>query len=327
MASSYSGQRVLITGGLGFIGSTLARRLAVQGARVTVIDSLLENTGAGLHNVADIKDHIHVIISDIRDRASCSAAICDSDIIFNLAGATSHLDSMTFPAVDLEANVTSQLLFLENVRKLNPNVRIVFGSTRQVYGRPQYLPVDENHALMPVDVNGIHKLSAELYHQLFHSVYSLRSTVIRLTNTYGPRMRIMDARQTFLGLWIKKALRNEPFEVWGGEQLRDFLFVEDTVDALLLVANNDSTNGQIFNVGGSEVLSLKETAQRVVTTCGAGSFTINSFPDERKRIDIGDYFADSTKIHAAVGWSPAHSFNAGLQRTVDFFKEHINEYV
>lgn len=327
MTSPYHGQKILITGGLGFIGSSLARRLAYEGAHVTVIDSLLENTGANFQNIAEFKDRIRVIISDIADRTGCSDAISDCNIVFNLSGATSHLDSMTFPKVDLEANVSSQLAFLEIVRKLNPTVRIVFGSTRQVYGRPEYLPVDEKHSLAPVDVNGIHKLSGELYHQLFHKVYNFQSTVVRLTNTFGPRMRIKDARQTFLGLWIKKAFRGESFEVWGGEQLRDFSFIDDTVNALCLLALDQPSVGETYNVGGNEVHSLKQIANKVVTACGNGSFTINPYPAERKVIDIGDYYADSSKISKAVSWKPTESFDSGLTKTVAFFKEHFDEYL
>jgi nucleoside-diphosphate-sugar epimerase len=265
-------------------------------------------------------------MSDIGDSHASSESIQRADVIFNLAGATSHLDSMTAPLFDLHANVTSQLSFLETVRKLNPKVRIVFGSTRQIYGKPRYLPVDEKHPLVPVDVNGIHKLSAELYHQLFDSVYGLKSTVVRLTNTYGPRMRVKDARQTFLGLWLHKVLKDETIDVWGGEQLRDFSFIDDTVEALLLLGQHKDSLGVVYNVGGDEVLSLREIAECLVSICGKGKISTHPFPEERRRIDIGDYYADSSKLQNGTGWSPQVSFVQGIEKTAEFYQKHLHEY-
>ena len=315
-----------MTGGLGFIGSNLALQLVSEGAEVTILDSYIENTGAHFNNISSIKKSVKLIISDIGDSHACSECIQKADVIFNLAGATSHLDSMSAPLIDLQANVTSQLAFLEAVRKLNPTVRIVFGSTRQIYGKPQYLPVDENHPLVPVDVNGIHKLSAELYHQLFDTVYGLKSTIVRLTNTYGPRMRIKDARQTFLGLWIHKVLKDETIEVWGGEQLRDFSFVDDTVEALLLLGQHKDSIGMVYNVGGDEVLSLREIAECLVSMCGMGKISTHPFPEERRRIDIGDYYADSSRLRQSTGWKAKVSFVQGVEKTAEFYKKYLHEY-
>ena len=197
---AFSGARVLITGGLGFIGSNLARRLVGDGARVTLIDSLIPEYGGNLFNIHDIRERLSVSITDVRDPHAMAHHVKDQDFLFNLAGQTSHLDSMTDPATDLEINAAAQLSILEACRQHNPRVKLVFASTRQLYGRPQYLPVDEKHPARPVDVNGINKLAGEQYHLLYNDVYGIRACALRLTNTYGPGMRVRDARQTFLGV-------------------------------------------------------------------------------------------------------------------------------
>src|SRR6185369_12574271 len=242
-ATLFQGKRVLITGGLGFIGSNMARRLVDYGAEVTLVDSLIPEYGGNLFNISGLEDRLLVNIADVRDRHSMAYLVQDRDYLFNLAGQTSHMDSMEDPYTDLEINCLAQMSILEACRKHNPGIKVVFASTRQMYGRPDYLPVDENHLLRPVDVNGINKMAGEWYHILYNNVYGIRATALRLTNTYGPRMRIRDARQTFLGLWIRLLLEERQFEVWDGQQLRDFNFVDDAVDALVAAAVSDQANG------------------------------------------------------------------------------------
>ncbi|HYD30450.1 MAG TPA: NAD-dependent epimerase/dehydratase family protein [Azospirillaceae bacterium] len=319
-------RRVMITGGLGFIGSTLARRLAELGADVVVVDSLVPEYGGNIFNIQGFEGCIRVNISDIRDQHSLRALACDRELIFNLAGQTSHLDSMHDPLTDLSINGTAQLSLLEICRQNNPSVKIVFASTRQIYGRPQYLPVDEQHPLNPVDVNGINKLAGEFYHLLYNKVYGLRAAVLRLTNTYGPRMRIKDARQTFLGVWIRAVLEQRPIEVWGGEQLRDFTYVDDAVTALLHAAMNVRLEGQAFNLGGDGTVSLLKTAETLVAI-GGGSFSVHEFPAERKRIDIGDYYADDRAFREVSGWRPKVSFEEGLRRTLEYYRHNLNHYL
>ena len=253
MNTDLRGARVLITGGLGFIGSHLAARLVGLGADVTIVDSLIPEYGGNLHNVEAIRDRIHLNISDVRDAHAMPALVRDQDLLFNLAGQTSHLDSMTDPQTDLEINCRAQLSILEACRQANPAIKIVYASTRQIYGRPEVLPVDESHPVRPVDVNGINKAAGESYHLLYHRVHGIRAVMLRLTNTYGPHMRIKDARQTFVGTWIASVVRNEPFEVWGGQQLRDFTYVDDAVEAFLLAATDGRADGGVFNLGGTEV--------------------------------------------------------------------------
>src|SRR5882757_1157384 len=290
--AAFAGARVLITGGLGFIGSNLARHLVELGSDVLLVDSLIPEYGGNLFNVADIADRVTINISDIRDTHGLHYLLHGRDYLFNLAGQTSHLDSMTDPVVDLEINCRAQLTLLEACREVNPGINIVFASTRQIYGRPDYVPVDEQHILRPVDVNGVNKMAGEAYHNLYHDVYGLRSCALRLTNTYGPRMRIKDARQTFVGVWLRAVLEEREFEVWGGEQLRDFTYVDDAVDAFLLAALTPATEGRVFNLGGFPPLSLKALADALVAANGSGSYTFREFPADRKRIDIGDYYAD-----------------------------------
>lgn len=325
--SSFAGQRVLITGGLGFIGSHLARRLADEGADVTLVDSLIPEYGGNLFNISDFSNRVHVNISDVRDEHGLRFLIRDKDLLFNLAGQTGHMDSMTDPETDLEINCRAQLAILETCRKSNQDVKIVFASTRQIYGRPAYLPVDEKHPVRPVDVNGINKAAGEAYHILYNDVYGIRACALRLTNTYGPHMRVADARQTFLGIWIRQLIRGEAFEVWEGAQLRDFTYVDDAVEAFMTAARDDAASGRVFNLGGLEVISLRDLAELLVEVNGGGEYETRSFPQERKRIDIGDYYADYSAIREAIGWQPQIALKVGLARTLEFYREHLDRYV
>jgi UDP-glucose 4-epimerase len=319
--------KVLITGGLGFIGSNLARRLEGLGARVTLVDSLIPQYGGNPFNVIDIRGRVEINVCDIRDRFAMEYLVREQDFLFNLAGQTSHVDSMIDPQTDLDINASAQLAILEACRKANPGVRVVFASTRQLYGRPDYLPVDEKHPIRPVDVNGINKLAGEWYHLLYSQVHGIRSTVLRLTNTYGPGMRVKDARQTFLGIWIRQLLDGEPIKVFGdGTQLRDFNFVDDCVDAMLLAATSDKAVGKAYNLGSSEVASLKSLADLLVSLRPGGRYEIVPFPPERKAIDIGDYYGDFGLIRSELGWAPAVGLAQGLRQTLEYYQLHRGHY-
>jgi len=324
---AFTGRKVLITGGLGFIGSNLARRLVDLGARVTLVDSLIPEYGGNLFNIAGLEDQVQVNISDVRDQHSMRYLVQGQDYLFNLAGQTSHMDSMEDPGTDLEINCRAQLSILEACRRYNPRIKVVFASTRQIYGKPDYLPVDEKHLLRPVDVNGINKMAGEWYHILYNNVYELRACALRLTNTIGPRMRIKDARQTFLGVWVRLLLEGKTFEVWGGDQLRDFTYVDDVVDAFLLAAASKEANGEVFNLGCERVIGLKALADLLVEVNGGGRYEIRSFPPDRKRIDIGDYYADYSRIRSVLEWEPKVSLREGLARTVAFFRDNLAHYL
>jgi UDP-glucose 4-epimerase len=326
-ADSFSGARVLITGGLGFIGSNLAARLVALGADVTLVDSLIPEYGGNRHNIHALEGRVRVNIADVRDEYSMDYLIQGQDYLFNLAGQTSHMDSMRNPYTDLDINCRAQLSILEACRKHNPAVKVVYASTRQIYGKPDYLPVDERHLLHPVDVNGINKMAGEWYHILYNNVYGIRACALRLTNTYGPRMRVKDARQTFLGIWIKQVIDGETIQIWGdGLQIRDFTYVDDCVEALLLAASSPGAYGQIFNLGSDETINLRDLAALVVETAGGGRFEIVPYPDDRKPIDIGDYYADYRLIQGRLGWRPRLSLREGLAATIAFYREHRQHY-
>jgi UDP-glucose 4-epimerase len=325
--TEFSGKNILITGGLGFIGSNLAHRLIGYGAKVLLVDSLIPEYGGNLFNIQDIKSEVEINIADVRDVYSMRYLIQGKDYLFNLAGQTAHADSMVDPYTDLEINCRAQLSILETCRNYNPSIKIVFASTRQMYGVPDYLPVDERHLLHPTDVNGINKMAGEWYHILYNNVYGIRSCSLRLTNTYGPRMRVKDARQTFLGIWIKQIINGEEIKVFGdGKQLRDFNFVDDIVDAFLISAISEGAYGQIFNLGCHDHVNLKDLANLLIKINKAGSYAIVPFPPERKQIDIGDYYGDYRKIHSILGWEPKTSLEDGLAITLEYYKKYGKHY-
>ena len=324
---NYSGKEILITGGLGFIGSNLARRLVSQGANLTLVDSLIPQYGGNTFNIDDIKNKVAVNVCDVRDTFAMEHLIQGKEYLFNLAGQTSHLDSMADPHTDLDINAAAQLSILEVCRKVNPDIKIVFASTRQLYGRPDYLPVDEKHPIRPVDVNGINKLAGEWYHLLYNNVYGIRACALRLTNTYGPRMRVKDARQTFLGIWIRLLIEGRPIKVFGdGLQLRDFNYVDDCVEALLLAGASDQANGKVYNLGGSEVIGLKDLSKMMVNLGHGGSFELAPFPSDKKAIDIGDYYSDFSLITKELGWVPKIDLKDGLKRTLNYYSTHFSHY-
>lgn len=326
-ATFFTGKRVMITGGLGFIGSNLAHRLVKYGAKVLLVDSLIPEYGGNLFNIAGIDQEVQVNIADVRDEHSMLYLVQGQDFLFNLAGQTSHVDSMRDPYTDLEINCRAQLSILEACRKNNPGIKIIFASTRQIYGKPEYLPVDERHPLRPVDVNGINKMAGEWYHIIYNNVYGIRACALRLTNTYGPRMRVKDARQTFLGWWIRQIIEGQELQVFGdGMQVRDFNYVDDVVDALLLAASYPEADGQVFNLGGDDPINLRDLAELLIGINGSGSYRIVAFPPERKVIDIGDYYADYGLIRSKLGWRPTVSLREGLSRTLEYFKAHREHY-
>lgn len=327
LAESYRNRRVMITGGMGFIGSNLAHLLVSCGAEILVVDALLPNYGGNPANLVGTEGRLAISQADQRDRAAIDELVRGQEVIFNLAGSVSHLDSMKDPVTDLEVNSLAQVILLEAARAHAPDATIVFASTRQIYGRPDYLPVDELHPIRPVDVNGVNKMSGEAFHTLYHQVYGQKTVSLRLTNTYGPRMRIKDARQTFLGIWLRRALENGPIEVWGGEQRRDLLYVEDAAEAFLLAGSVPGLIGGVYNIGGGPSITLDALAERVIAAAGSGRAEHHVFPPERKRIDIGDYFADDRKFRTASGWSPRVDLDAGLARSVAYYRERMSDYI
>jgi UDP-glucose 4-epimerase len=323
----YRAKRVMITGGLGFIGSNLARRLVDLGADVLLMDSLAPDSGANLFNIDGIESRLRLEKTDIGDAVQADRLIRDRDILFNLAARTGHLQSMQDPLSDLDTNCRGQLVLLEACRKSNPGIRIVYTSTRQIYGHSRRLPVDETHPLEPPDLNGIHKLACEQYHLLYHRIYNLPSVVLRLTNVYGPRMRIKDSRGHFLGWWIRQILDGQPLAVYGdGRQIRDLNYIDDTVDALLLAGENTAIAGEIFNLGSQEPVRLIDLARMLIEINGSGVSRLQLFPRERRQIETGDYYADIAKAQKGLGWSPRTALRDGLEKTLAYFRENRGRY-
>ncbi|CAG0952876.1 UDP-glucose 4-epimerase [Anaerolineales bacterium] len=326
-AESFQGKNTLITGGLGFIGSNLAHRLLALGAKVKVVDAALQGTGANEFNLRDIRSAVEIQNADLRDPGVALAMIEGQDYLFNLAGLVSHVDSMESPQIDLEVNAACQLSIVQACLKHNPGIKIVYAGTRQIYGRSQYLPVDEKHPIVPVDFNGVTKRAGEMYHLVSYRAYGLHTTSLRMINTYGPRMHCRDGRLNFLGEWIRRLFDHQPLQVFGtGEQIRDLNFVDDVADALLLAASDEKSAGQIYNLGSPEPIRLLDLAQLMIEVFDSGSYELCPFPAERKRIDIGDYHGDYSKIQSQLGWQPKVSLREGLARTFEYYRQHREHY-
>jgi UDP-glucose 4-epimerase len=324
----YRGRHVMITGGLGFIGSNLARRLVDLGAHVLLVDSLIPDYGGNLFNIRGIEDRLRVNVADVRQRSTMNYLVQGQDVIFNLAGQVSHIDSMENPYNDLEINCHGQLTILEACRHHNPAVKVVFAGTRQIYGHPDSLPVTERHLVRPTDVNGINKAAGESYHLVYNNVFGVRACSLRLTNVYGPRQLIKHNRQGFIAWFVRLAIEDAEIQVYGdGRQLRDFVFVDDAVDAFLRAGADDASNGRVFNVGGIEPIAHRDLVELLIRTAGTGRFRLVEWPPTKKAIDIGDFYADSSLIRDTLGWRPETPLRTGLARTVEFYRAHMSEYV
>ena len=324
----YRGRKVMITGGLGFIGSNLAAQLVALGADILLVDSLIPDYGGNLFNIDGIADRVTVNVADIRQQSTMNVLVRDRAVIFNLAGQVSHIDSMRDPYSDLEINCRSQLTILEACRYNNPGVKVVYAGTRQVYGRPDSLPVNERHLVRPTDVNGINKAAGEYYHLVYNNVFKVRACSLRLTNVYGPRQLIRHNRQGFIGWFIRLAIEGGTIQIYGdGSQLRDFVYVDDAADAFLRAGASDACNGDVFNVGGAEPITHKALAERLVAIAGAGRVEYIDWPAEKKAIDIGDFYADSSKFRETTGWTASTPLDDGLRATIAYYRQHFDRYV
>jgi UDP-glucose 4-epimerase len=324
----YRGRRVLVTGGLGFIGSNLARQLVGLGADVLIVDSLLPDCGGNLFNLAGLEDRLRVNVADVRQGTTMDFLVRDRDVIFNLAGQVSHIDSMRDPHTDLEINCRGQLTILEACRRHNPATKVVYAGTRQIYGRPDRLPVDETHLVRPTDINGINKAAGENYHLVYNNVFDVRACSLRLTNVYGPRQLIRNNRQGFIGWFIRLALEGKEIQIYGdGSQVRDFVYVDDAADAFLRAGASEACNGDVFNVGGSEPIAHRDLARLLVEQSGRGSVRFIDWPDDKRRIDIGSFYADSSKFSKTTGWQPTVTLEDGLKQTLAYYRDHLDKYL
>lgn len=322
---SWQGKRVLVTGGAGFLGANLSLALAQRGAKVTALDGFLFGGGANPANLAG--SSVELVRGDIRDidlRPLCEGA----SVIFNLAAQTSHMGGQNDPLADIAVNAVAQVRLIQAAREAAPDAVVVHASTRQFYGRAQKLPVDENQPVAPPDANGVSKFAGEQYWMLEHRVRARPVVSLRLTNCYGPRLRIRDARQTFLGIWIRCVLEGKPFEVWGGEQLRDLTYVDDVTEAFLLAAHTKACHGRIFNIGGAPPASLRDIAELLVRLAGPPAhYATREFPADRATIDIGSYHADDTAFRAATGWAPRVGLEDGIRRSLEWFRPRLADYL
>lgn len=322
----YKNKKILITGGLGFIGSTLAIRLAGLDAQVLIADAMIAGYGGNLFNIETVKDKVKVEITDIRDAEKMNRLVAGRDIIFNLAGTLSHVDSMTDPMTDLEINCRAQLSLLESVRKYNPKARIIFAGTRNQYGKARYLPVDENHPLEPTDINGINNIAAEKYHLMYYQVYGIKTVSLRMTNTYGPRHQMKHSRQGVLNWFIRQIMDGDKVKLYGtGKQIRDINYVDDVIDALIAVGASKVGWGEAYNLGG-EAISLLDYVNKIITITGQGKVTLVPFPKDRVTIEIGDYVASYKKITKTYGWKPKVGLETGIRRTIEFYRKYKTKY-
>lgn len=327
-ADFYRGRPVMVTGGLGFIGSNLARALVERGADVLVVDSLVPGHGGHHFNIDGLESRVAVQLADVRDERKMSRLVAGRDVIFNLAGQVSHIDSMQDPFMDLDVNCRSQLSLLESCRKFNVQAKVVYAGTRQIYGRPDSLPVTEHHLVRPTDINGIHKAAAEQYHLVYNNVFGIRSCSLRLSNVYGPRQLIKHNRQGFVGWFIRLAVEDREIQVFGdGSQLRDIVHVDDVVEAFLLAGAADETNGRVFNIGGTSAISHKEFVALLIDVAGSGRWRLVEWPVDKKAIDIGSFYTDWSAFRTVTGWTPRVGLRDGLSRTIEFYRAHLSRYL
>lgn len=326
---SYAGRRVVVTGGLGFLGSNLVHALVQAGAEVTVLDALIPGCGGKVVNLESIAHHCRILRVDIGDPMQTAPGVDGCDVVFNLAGEISHSRSMTEPERDGQLNTMAQIRFLSLLAGLRPGVRVVYAGTRQVYGVPLSLPVDESHPIDPIDFNGIHKYATTMYHMLFSRLGQLDAAVLRLSNVYGPRMALDVPGQGFLGVFLRRALLGEDMPVFRpGDQLRDPIFVDDAVNAFLAAGAIPTLPARSFNLGGGQALSLDEIASIIAGTAETGSRVYHlEFPNEHKAFDIGSYVADWSRARSLLGWQPRTGFEAGVRSTLDFYRAHWTTYL
>ena len=327
-ATFYRGRRVMITGGLGFIGSNLAHRLVELGADVLLVDSLIPDYGGNLFNIAGIEDKVTVNVADVRQASTMNYLVQGREVIFNLAGQVSHIDSMRDPQTDLDINCRSQLTMLEACRRHNPSAKVVYAGTRQIYGKPDRLPVDESHLVRPTDINGINKAAGEQYHLVYNNVFGVRACSLRLTNVYGPRQLIRHNSQGFIGWFIRLAVEGGEIQIYGdGSQLRDFVYVDDVVDAFLRAGETDAVNGEVFNVGSPDAVSHRDLVTMLIEEAGHGSVKFVEWPEDKRRIDIGSFYSDSSRFKNTTGWSQTVPLREGLRRTIEYYRANLKRYV
>jgi nucleoside-diphosphate-sugar epimerase len=323
----YANKKVLITGGLGFLGSNLAIKLVEMGASVTLYDGIISGLGANFFNIDPIKDDVNLVIADIGDRLAMDYHVRNQDIIFNIAMHGCHLDSMNDPVFDIETNVVPQIHFLESLRHENAGARVIYVGTRAQFGHVEQPPITETSPLNPMDIYAASKQAVEWYHMLYDKICGLRAISLRLGNTYGPRHQMQHAKYGVQNYLIRLALDNQEIQVYGdGSQTRELLYVDDVIECLLLLGENEQCAGEVYAIGTQERVSFLEIVQAIITATGVGSYTHVPWPEDRKAIEVGDVITDFSKLTAHTGWAPSTPLSAGLQKTVEFYRKNKEHY-
>jgi UDP-glucose 4-epimerase len=324
---AYRGQQILITGGLGFIGSNLAIRLVESGASVTILDSLDPTGGANGFNIEPIRKDVTVIEGSSGDFELMQKLVRLKSCIFSLAGHVSHIESMHDPFSDLYMNAVAPLTVLEACRQENREARIIYSGTRQCYGPSEVLPLIETQHLKPIDVNGVNKMAGEQYHSIYHLAHGMPTVSLRLVNTYGPRQLVKHSRQGFAGWFIRQAIEGKEIQIYGdGQQLRDLDYIDDVVDAFLIAGASEKVNGDCFNLGGLAPVTLESFVKTLLAISGRGSYRIIPFPPEQKAIDIGSIYSSYQKFNSATGWAPEVTLEEGLARTIEYYRRNQAHY-
>lgn len=320
-------KKVLITGGMGFVGSNLCIKLAELEAEVLIVDNMLPRQGGNLFNIEPVKDIVKVNISDIRNPTSMNHLVKGMDYIYHIAGQVNHVDSVKDPLNDLSINVEGTLVLMEALRKNNPGAKVIFTGTRGEYGSSLSLPVAENHAINPIGIYAITNFAAERIVLTYHNLHHIKSLCLRITNTFGPRHQMAHDEYGVFNWFIRKAMDNEVIPIFGdGRILRDYLYIDDLVDSLISIALCDSAYGDVYNVGSGVPLSFIDLAKKIIDISGTGKIDHTEFTTERKALEPGDYYADITKIKNTIQWTPKVQINEGIKKTIEFYKENKKHY-
>lgn len=325
---SYANKKVLIIGGLGFIGSNLAHLLVEQGANVTILDNLAPLYGGNLFNVEDIKDKVTVIIGDVRDEKVVSSLVKNKNIIFNFAAQVSHIDSSKIPYEDLDISCRGHLTLLESVRKENPSAKVIFSSSRLVIGKIKENPITENHPAEPLSLYGVHKLAAENYTKFYNKNYGIKTVIMRIANPYGERQQIKHSKYSIPGWFMRLAMEGKSIKIFGsGEQLRDYIFGEDLVYAMALAGIKEESNGNIYNLGTGNSVSFKEMVETIVSVVGNGSIEYVAWPENYEKEETGNCEFDISKIKRDLGWEPSTSLYEGVKKMYAYYSKYADKYI
>lgn len=326
ICEAFSGANVLITGGLGFIGSNLACALVDLKANVTILDALLPPYGGNRFNIADIESNLELVDGDIRDEALIQKLVVGKKYIFNLAGQVSYLDSKDNPLKDLDFNGRGNLTILEALRQKNPSARILFSSSRLVYGKILHLPVGEEHPTNPLSLYGIHKLLGEKYYRYYAHTFGITGVSIRIPNPYGPRQQMKHSKYSIVGWFVRQAMDGDTITIYGdGSQRRDYIYIDDIIDACLrLIVKGEA--GEVYNVGSHERVRFVDMVDTILQEVGSGSKKNVPWPEAYEKNETGDYVAGIRKIEMACDWRPETNFAEGVQQMVAFYRENKEHY-